>query len=436
MKESKFTLFITFTLLILTLLLGMYFLKDYFKTKQDIKEKTFLEKKFDPKKVSEIYIYSQNENIIIRKEKDFWYLVSPFYDLAYSYKIEDIINNLYQPTVNQTLGFSEDLYNQVFNPKKEVYFKVDNFLYNIEIGQKNNITNEYYVYIKNPKINKIFLVDYFSYNYLDSNSKDLRLTKILNIDPKDISKVIINFNNKQYIINKKEIDKDKFIWYLNQETLASKEYMDNLFTFLNNYEVKKFMDNINIIKNPTKDLLLSLTVYYKQNPIDIQIIKLNNNELLVKNSLRNSYMIMDYNYFKNLEDFKIIEDKIFSYDLENTNDVEKIIFKTSSYSYNFEKKDDKWFNISYKDKEKTGEVNLFLNTLTNIKYKNYWSYYPLKDKYEIYTVELKVKSAENNKNRYKVLKFFLYNPDYLAKGNKVYQIDSLKEFLKNLIKIN
>jgi len=147
-------------------------------------------------------------------------------------------------------------------------------------------------------------------------------------------------------------------------------------------------------------------------------------------------MIMDYNYFKNLEDFKIIEDKIFSYDLENTNDVEKITFKTSSYSYNFEKKDDKWFNISYKDKEKTGEINLFLNTLVNIKYKNYWSYYPLKDKYEIYTVELKIKYSGNNKNKYKVLKFFLYNPDYLAKGNKVYQIDSLKEFLKNLIKIN
>jgi len=136
MQESRFTLFITFTLLVLTLLLAIYFLKDYFKTKENIKEKTFLEKKFNPKNLNEIYIYSQNEKIIIKKEKDFWYIVYPFYDLAYAYKIQDIVDNLYQPTVNETLKFSNDLYNQVFNPKKEVFFKVNNYLYNIEIGQK------------------------------------------------------------------------------------------------------------------------------------------------------------------------------------------------------------------------------------------------------------------------------------------------------------
>ncbi len=428
MHESRFTLFITFTLLVLTLLLAIYFLKDYFKTKENIKEKTFLEKKFNPKNLNEIYIYSQNEKIIIKKEKDFWYIVYPFYDLAYAYKIQDIVDNLYQPTVNETLKFSNDLYNQVFNPKKEVFFKVNNYLYNIEIGQKNTITNEYYVYIKTPKVDKIFLVDYFSYNYLDSSANELRLTKILNIDPKDISKIVINYNNKQYDINKKEIDKDNFIWYLDNDNLASRVYIENLFAFLNNYEVKKFMDNINIIKKP----ILSITVYYKKQTINIELIKLNSSEILVKNSIRKPYMIMDYNYFKNLEDFKIIEDQIFSYDLDNINNVEKIILKTSNYSYTFEKKDNKWFNISYKDKEKTSDVNIFLSTLSTLKYKNI--NYSLKDKYELYSVELKIKL--NDDKKYRILKFFLYNPDNLAKGNKIYQIDNLKEQIKNLIKIN
>ncbi|MGB9638855.1 MAG: DUF4340 domain-containing protein [bacterium] len=430
MKESKFTVFITFTLLILTLLLAIYFLKDYLKTKEDIKEKTFLEKKFKPENLNEIYIYSQNEKVIIKKEGDFWYIVYPFYDLAYSYKIQDIINNLYQPTVNQTLQFSNDLYNQVFNPKKQVYFKVNNYIYEIEIGQKNTITNEYYVYIKKPLINKIFLVDYFSYNYFDSNSQDLRLNKILNIDPKDISKVILYHNNDSYVINKKEIDKDNYLWYIDNDRLVSKSYIENLFAFLNNYEVKKFIDNFNIIRNP----VLSITVYYKQNPINIEIIKLNDKEVLVKNSLRKPYIIMDINNFKELENSKIIEDKIFSYDLDNTNNVEKIVLKTSSYSYTFEKKDNKWFNVSYKDKEKTGDITIFLSTLSNIKYKNYWNYYPLKNKYELYTVELKIKLSDEKK--YRTLKFFLYNPNYLAKGNKVYEIDSLQNLIKNLIKFN
>jgi len=271
-------------------------------------------------------------------------------------------------------------------------------------------------------------VDYFSYNYLDSSANELRLTKILNIDPKDISKIIINYNNKQYDINKKELDKDNFIWYLDNDNLASRVYIENLFAFLNNYEVKKFMDNINIIKKP----ILSITVYYKQQPINIELIKLNSNEILVKNSIRKPYMIMDYNYFKNLEDFKIIEDQIFSYDLDNINNVEKIILKTSNYSYTFEKKDNKWFNISYKDKEKTSDVNIFLSTLSTLKYKNI--YYSLKDKYELYSVELKIKLSDDKK--YRILKFFLYNPDNLAKGNKIYQIDNLKEQIKNLIKIN
>ena len=430
MKENKFTLFVTITLLIFTLLLALQFLKDYLKTKESIKEKTFLEKKFNPSNVSEIYIYG-DQKVVIKKEKDFWYIVYPFYDLAYSYKIEDIVSNLYQPTVNEVIKFSNDIYNQFFSTKKVVHFRVNNYLYTVEIGQKNNITNEYYVYIKNPKIDKIFLVDYFSYNYLDSKPEELRLTKILNIDPSEIPKIDIYCEGKKYSITKKEIDKDKFEWYLSDNDLASKEYMDNLFTFLNNYEIKSFI-NLNIIKSP----YLIINLYYKGNPITIEVYKMNPNEVLVKSSIRKQLMIMDYNYFKNLDGFKIIEDKPFSYDLANTQDVENITFKTSFYSYTFQKKNDKWFNISYKDKDKTADVSLFLSALSNLKYRNYWNYNPLKSGYELYNVELKIKINEDNKKKYRTIKFFLYNPDHLAKGSKVYEINSLKEILKNLIKIN
>lgn len=427
MRDSKFTLFITIVLAILTILLALNYYKDYQKIKKEEKTKTIFEKKIDIKKINKLIIYNPTKIEFVKKD-GFWFLYNVD-DIAYDYMVENILSSIYQPTVSDVIDFEKQYYDQFFKKPIDVYFTYNNELYHLQRGIKNDFTSETYLWIdlKDYK-NKIYIVNYWDFNYLDKSVEEFRMKKLLNIDQEKVEKLIVNnvAIYKEEIVDKKnkkkkdEEERKKIIWKLSDGSFVSKEYINSLFAILNNYDFKNISDKNIENKKP----LSTIKIFANNKEYDVYIYPYEKDEYVVRTSYRK------YNFVFpkiEIEDFlkkEIIEKKIFSYYIDNFDDFDSIFISDSRARFNFKKKEGKW--ISSKNEEKTSQISLLFSTLRNLEYKQKFETNPINSKYELYTIELNSKNTK--------YKFYLYNTDYLAFGKEIYKIDPFVFILKDLLK--
>jgi len=437
MKENRFALFLTSILLILTIILTFNLYKDYNKTKKEETEKTVFEKKINKNNISKLVIYNPNK-IELTKKGNFWY-VYPINDLAYSYMVENILSNIYQPSVSDVIKSSDPNFNsyfkEFFKTYVDVYFLYSNNYYHLKKGVKNNATNETYLWIDLPDFkNKIYVVNYWDLNYLDNNADSFRMKKLLNIDQDKVDKIIVNdkiiykeeivFKSKKKKKDDEEKDNKKEIWKLSDGQKVSKEYINSLFAVLNNYDFKYALDDSSVNLNLSKPFV-HIEVFSGKDVFKIDFYRYKKEEYLVKCSYREPLLV--FNSFEVDQWLKnqLIEKKIFSYYIDNFDEFDKILISDSNIKVYFDKKEGKW--ISFKKEEKTAQINLFFNALKNLEYKQRFLTKVSND-YQLYEVEL-ISKKEDKKYR-----FYLYNPDYLSFGKEIYKIDPFVFILKDLFK--
>lgn len=424
MVQDRFSIFIVILLSILTILLALNFYKDYNKNKKEEREKTIFEKKIDQNKIDKIVIYNPYKIELVKKD-DQW-LVYPIDDLAYGYMVENIISNIYQPTVSEVFDFEKSYYEQFFSQKVTLYFRYNNQLYHLEKGIKNDFTGETYLWIDLPEFkDKIYIVNYWDFNYLDKNIDEFRMKKLLNLDQEKVDKIIIN----QDVIYREEIKQDKknkkkqeekvFRWKLRDGSLVSKEYINSFFAVLNNYDFKESY----LKYDGLKELVSKVSIFSGDKRYNIEIYKGKKDDYIFKCSFR-KYLLSFSS--KEVEDWlkkEMIEKKIFSYYIDNFDDFDRLYISDSRAKFEFRKKEGKWFSV--KNEEKTSQINLLFNILKDLEYNQRFSINPHNSKFELYTFEMIGKKKQ---------KFYLYNPDYLSYDGNVYKIQPFVFILKELLK--
>ncbi|MCS6956200.1 MAG: hypothetical protein NZM44_07595 [Candidatus Calescibacterium sp.] len=435
MRENRFTFFIAIVLAILTSILAWNYYQDYTKSKKEEKEKAIFEKKINKDHISKIIIYNPNK-MELSKQGDFWF-VYPIYDIAYDYMIDNIISNIYQPSVSEVIDFDKNYYTQFFSNPINVYFLYSNNIYHLQRGIKNDFTNETYLWIDLPEFkNKIYIVNYWDLNYLDKQANEFRMKKVLNIDKKDVDKIVVNSNviYKEEVIDKsvkrkkEEEEEEKYLWKLGDGTLVSKEYINSLFAVLNNYDFKYSIDSYNPGFVDRLSKVANIDIYSKGKRYVVDIFLYGSNEYVVRCSYRKPLLVyskLEINDFLNKD---IVEKKIFSYHIDSFDDFENVSISDSRAKFGFKKKDGKWY--SPKNEEKTSQISLLFNTLKNVEYKQRFLVNPIATKYEIYTFDFVSKKGKKGKR----VRFYLYNPDYLSYGKEIYKIEPFVFILKDLLK--
>lgn len=428
MRENKFTLFVTIILAILTILLAWNYYKDYQKIKKEEKEKAIFEKKIKKENITKLVIYNVYKTELI-KNGNFWFVYS-LDDIADSYLIDNIISNIYQPGVNEIFQYDENYYKEFFKNPVNVYFLYGNKFYHLQRGIKNDFTNETYLWIDLPEFkDKIYIVNYWDFNYLDKSPEEFRMKKLLNIDQSKVDKIIVNniliYKEEQSKKRKnkelKNEEEKKYLWKTVDNKLVSKEYINSLFAFLNNYDFKKVLYSI---KNMNKlRLVAKIAIYSNNDHFSISILEYNKEEYIVKCSYRKPLFIYSKQEADEFLKKEIYEKKIFSYYIEDFDNFDKLYISDSRGRFSFIKKSGKWF--SPKNEEKTSYVNMLFNTLKNLEYKEVYLANPLNARYELYTIELVGHEKQ---------KIYLYNPDYLSYQGKIYKIDPFVFIIKELIR--
>ncbi len=430
MRESKFTIFITITLAIFTLLLGISYYKDHLKLKKEEKEKAIFEKKIITDRIQKIILYNPSKIELVKNE-GFWF-VYPIGDIAYSYMVENIISNIYQPAVSEVIDFNQ-YYNQFFKNPVNLYFIYGNEVYHLQKGIRNEFTNETYLWIDLPEFkDKIYIVNYWDFNYLDKKADEFRMKKVFNISQEDLEKLVVNSNviyKEEVKTKQKKGKKDKedkqYYWKMDNNEFASKEYINSLFAFLNNFDFEKSIDVYKTGFENNFKKLYEIEIFHKNNKYIVEVFDYDKDHCLVKCSYRKPLLVYNKRYVNEFANKDIKERKIFSYFIEKIDPADFLAISDSRAKFSFRKKDNEWF--SNKNEDKTSQVNLLFNIIKNQEYKEVFLTNPLNTKYELYTFELKSLKKDR-------LVFYLYNPDYLVYGNKIYKIDSFVFALKELLK--
>ncbi|MFN4219341.1 MAG: hypothetical protein ACK4GJ_00255 [bacterium] len=435
MGQNRFTLFITIVLAILTSLLAWNYYKDYSKLKKEEKEKSIFEKKIIKERVNKIVLYNPSK-IELERKGSFWF-VYPLDDVAYDYMVDNILSNIYQPNVSEVVEFDKSYYDQFFKTVVNLYFLYGGEFYHLQRGVKNDFTNETYLWVDLPDYkDKIYIVNYWDFNYLDKTAEEFRMKRLLNIDQEKVSKLFVNdviiYKEEEKIKKKgvKEKDKDfqekKYYWRLADGRLVSKEYINSLFGFLNNYDFKSVLEYHKGKPYLTdKNKICKIVVYSNNENFAIDVFKYNKDEYLVRCSYRKPLFVFSA---REVEDFMkkdFEEKKIFSYYIEDFDNFDGLYYSDSRGRFVFRKKDSKWY--SPKNEEKTSVINLLFTTLKNKEYKEIYLRNPLSDKYELYTIELIGNKGQKER-------LYLYNPDYLSYRDRIYKIDPFVFIFKELVR--
>ncbi|MCS7165411.1 MAG: hypothetical protein RMJ51_03935 [Candidatus Calescibacterium sp.] len=431
MSENRFTIFITIILGVLTILLAWNYYQDYNKSKKEEQEKTIFEKKLDTNKITRLIIYNPHSRIELKKVNEFWF-VYPIDDIAYEYMVRDIISNIYQPAVSDTIDFDKNYYSQFFKDPIDIYLFYSGEIYHIQRGIKNDFTSETYLWIDLPRYReKIYVVNYWDFNYLDKTIEEFRMKKVLNIEQEKVDKIVVNGN----IIYKEEVvkgDKKKkgenvekvLYWKLGDGSFVSKEYINSLFGVLNNYDFKYSIDSYNSNFLDKLSKISDIRIHSQGKEYSVEIFPYKQEEYIIRCSYRKPLLVYSKTEINDFLNKELIEKRIFSYYIESFEDFDRIWISDSRAKFGFRKKENKWY--SSKDEEKTSQINLLLDYLKDIKYKQRFLINPISTKYELYSFEFVGKGKRE--------RFYLYNTDYLSYGREIYKIEPFVYILKDLLK--